>query len=206
MTMVTENPVVEPSTPPSTGSKRYLRCKACGFVIEEGKLGDCCPACGVKRVAFIPENERISDKRRALLEAHIHPIIVHIPQAFAFSALVLAIGVLFAPDSLMNHAWYSLQVLAFFLPIAGIAGLLSGLYDGKIRFKKLATPYLKRKIIIGCVFIADSIALVWSALAQKAPLDMPGFALIVTGCLIAFACTILLGRIGAALSCSRMPG
>jgi uncharacterized membrane protein len=188
------------------GKKCYVRCKACGFIIEEGKLGDFCPACGVKRVAFIPDTERISDKRRALLEAHIHPIIVHIPQAFAFSALVLAIGLLFIPGSLLIHTWYSLQVLAFFLPIAGIAGLLSGLYDGKIRFKKVSTPYLKQKIIIGCVFIVDSMALAWSALTQKAPLDMPGFALIVIGCFIAFACTILLGRIGAALACSRMQG
>jgi uncharacterized membrane protein len=203
--MATE-PIDAPSTPPSTQSKRYVRCKACGFVIEEGRLGDCCPACGVKRVAFIPDAERLPEKRRAILNAHIHPVIVHIPQAFAFSTLVLAIGALFAPESLHNHVWYSLQVLAFFLPVSGIAAFLSGLYDGTIRFKKLATPYLKQKMILGAVFTIDTASLACVALAQKAPLDMPGFALIVTGCVIAFVCSILLGRTGAALACSRMPG
>lgn len=203
--MATENPPVTPLAAPQEGSKRYLRCKACGFVIEEGKLGDCCPACGVKRVAFVPDNERISEKRRVLLEAHIHPIIVHIPQAFAFSALVLAIGMFFVPGTLLDHVWHSLQVLAFFLPISGIAALLSGLYDGNIRFKKLSTPYLKQKIVIGCVFFVDTLALAWSVLAQRAPVDT-GFALILSASIIAFVCTILLGKIGASLSCARMPG
>jgi hypothetical protein len=206
MTTAIEDPGAAPSTPPAAGSKRYLRCKACGFVIEEGKLGDCCPACGVKRVAFIPDTERLSDKRRAALEAHIHPIVVHIPQAFSFSALVLSIGILFIPGSLLNHAWYSLQVLTLFLPISGIAAFVSGLYDGKVRFKKLGTPYLKQKMVLGAVFTIDTAALAYAALAQKAPLDMPGFALILTGCVIAFVCSILLGKIGAALVCSRMPG
>ena len=206
MIMATDTSNQAPAASCPAGSRRYLRCKACGFVTEEGKLGGCCPACGVKRVAFIPDIERFSDKRRAILEAHIHPVIVHIPQAFAFSVLVLAIGILFAPGSLLNHTWYSLQVLAFFLPISGIAGFLSGLYDGKIRFKKLATPYLKQKMAFGAVFFLDTAALAFVTLTQKSPLDMPGFAFILTGGIIAFICTIFLGKIGAALACSRMPG
>ena len=204
--MATENQTAVPSKPQPAGQKSYLRCKVCGFVIEESKLGDCCPACGVKRVAFIPDTEKLSDKRRAILDAHIHPIIVHVPQAFAFSALVLAIGILFVPKSLLNHTWYSLQVLAFFLPVSAIAGLVSGMYDGKIRFKKISTPYLKQKIVLGTVFLLDTAALALIALTQKFPLDMPGFAFILTGSIIAFVCSIMLGKIGAALACSRMPG
>ncbi|MBN1128581.1 MAG: hypothetical protein JXA71_06320 [Chitinispirillaceae bacterium] len=203
--MATEPSAVESPVLPA-GQKHYLRCKACGLVIEEGNLGEFCPACGVKRVAFTPDTERLSNKRRALLEAHIHPIIVHIPQAFAFSALVLAIGLLFVPAPLLDHAWHSLQVIAFFLPVAGIAAFLSGLYDGKVRFKKLATPYLKQKMVLGIVFIIDTVALAWCALSRKVPLDIPGFVLIATGCLIAFICSIALGRIGASLACARMQG
>ncbi len=29
-----------------------LKCKACDFIINEAKLGDACPACGVPRTAF----------------------------------------------------------------------------------------------------------------------------------------------------------
>ena len=34
--------------------KKYVRCKACGYIMEEGKVGDRCPACGAPRAALVP--------------------------------------------------------------------------------------------------------------------------------------------------------
>ena len=79
-------------------------CKACGFIMLEEKLGDVCPACGVLKKMFEPHNDRVSEKRRKVLEMHIHPIMVHFSQAFAFSVFLLAIGMLFFQVDW--EAWY----------------------------------------------------------------------------------------------------
>ena len=39
-----------------------VRCRACGFIMEEEKLGDVCPACGIPRKAFEPYKETMSKK------------------------------------------------------------------------------------------------------------------------------------------------
>ena len=41
-----------------------VRCKACGFLMKEGKLGDRCPACGAPKTAFEPYKDPMAWNRR----------------------------------------------------------------------------------------------------------------------------------------------
>lgn len=198
--MNTDTPSVSPG--PTT---TYVRCKACGFVVEESKLGDLCPACGVKRAMFAPDTEKLSEKRRRVLDAHIHPIIVHLPQAFAVSALALSLAHLAVPAFFTQHVWHTLQVVCVCLPFAGVAAFLSGWYDGKVRFRKVSTPLLKRKIAWGSAFTASAVILAVLAPSADDATLMTGAALTALSA-VCFACSIVLGRIGASLTNAKFSG
>ena len=129
-----------------------IRCKACGYVTCEGKIKDVCPACGVPAKMFEPYTDPVSQKRRLILGLHIHPIMVHFPQAFTVTLFLLAVLSYFTPPAIKESLFVSIKVISFFLPYFIILSLLTGLFDGKIRFRKLTTPFLKRKIIIGLLF------------------------------------------------------
>jgi uncharacterized membrane protein len=126
--------------------------------MEEGKLGDVCPACGVPAKLFEPYKSRISEKRRFILKLDIHPVIVHAPQAVVFLLVVFAIGALIFQDAIRDNLVTTIAVLAITLPITVLAGFATGLTDGLTRFKKLKTPFLKRKIVFGTLFFLVSAA------------------------------------------------
>ena len=74
-----------------------LKCKACGYIIDEKKLGDVCPACGVPRKAFEPWTDDMSPRRRTLLTLNLHPIALHFPQAFSAMIPVFILAGLLLP-------------------------------------------------------------------------------------------------------------
>lgn len=130
-----------------------VKCKACGFTIEKGKLGELCPACGVPKSAFEEYEPKISESRRKILDFHIHPVLVRFPQAFSISLLFFILINLFFPNFLRTEILNSIYILSLLLPFVVLASILGGLLDGKIRFKKLNTPHLKKKIIVGIIFL-----------------------------------------------------
>ncbi len=67
-----------------------VRCRVCNYVTAESKLGDRCPACGAPRAVFEPYTDRISGRRRKILDLHLHLIVIHFPQAFSAAVLALA--------------------------------------------------------------------------------------------------------------------
>ena len=184
--------------------KKLLRCKACGFIIEEGKLGDICPACGVPRSSFEPYEEKISEKRKKILDLDLHPVVVHFPQAFsAFIVLLAAINVLF-PILFADQILCSIPIMAVFLPIVTAGAILSGMLDGKTRFKKLKTPHLIKKIIIGTIFLGLSIVLaIISVLLISTEIGIALVLIFSLGCLI---CGTILGLIGKTLTNAKLPG
>ncbi|MDP2791823.1 MAG: hypothetical protein Q8O15_08740 [Rectinemataceae bacterium] len=192
----------------------FVRCKACGYVMEKGKIGDKCPACGVPAKMFEDFDDRISARRRLILGSHIHPVIVHAPQGLAFIVLLLALfGLVFPVFS--SDISTSIRVLCIVLPISAIGAFLSGLLDGKTRFRKVTTPLLVRKMIAGIVFLAASCVMLLLA---------PGSGIAVTGAvsgvltangtiiaflaanLVAFGCSVVLGLWGAGLINAKFPG
>ena len=62
--------------------KTFIRCKACGFIMDASHLKDVCPACGLPKTVFEPYTKKISSKRKFIIDQHIHPVSVHFPQVF----------------------------------------------------------------------------------------------------------------------------
>jgi hypothetical protein len=182
-----------------------IRCKACGYVTKEGNVKDVCPACGVPAKMFEPYTDPVSEKRRMILGLRIHPIMVHYPQAFAVTLFLLAVLSYVTPPAIKEALFVSIQVISFFLPYCIILSLLTGLFDGKIRFRKLTTPFLKKKIIIGLLFLNISIALVFVAFSEGFPASpLREYFTLLT--IIAVACSVGLGLIGDHLMEAKFPG
>jgi uncharacterized membrane protein len=182
-----------------------IRCKACGYVTCEGKIKDVCPACGVPAKMFEPYTDPVSQKRRLILGLHIHPIVVHFPQAFSITLFLLAVSSYFAPVKIKWLLFDSIIVISALLPYFVILALLTGLFDGKIRFRKLTTPFLKRKFIIGLLFLIISIALAFVAFSEWLP-SSPIHEYFTVLTIIAVACGTELGLIGGHLMEAKLPG
>jgi len=149
-------PVSAQITTESTGKKLVI-CSVCGYISEEGQLGEMCPACGVAKTAFQPYVDEISAKRRKVLNLHLHNIVVHFPQAFSILMLFLIFMAFFIRGSLQSEFMTAAKILSIFLPLSVLASILSGVLDGKNRFKRTDTPILKKKLIVGIIFLVFSI-------------------------------------------------
>ena len=182
-----------------------IRCKACGYVTGGGRIKDVCPACGVPAKMFEPYTDPVAEKRRRILRLHIHPIIVHFPQSFAFTLFVLAVLSLVAPPQINDGLHCTIRVLSFILPFSLILALLTGLVDGKTRFRRVTTPFLKKKIIFGLSFLFTSILI--AAAAFTLPLSAAAVtALFTMLTIIAMGFSIALGLIGSELLEAKFPG
>ncbi len=139
--------------------KELVRCRPCGFVIEADKLGDVCPACGMPRKVFEPYRERVSRNRLILLNFDLHPIAIHFSQALVMAIPVLAIitGIFkeFQPEIMKDVLVFSVFIFPFTLVLA----IITGIIDGLTRFKTLATPILRVKIIFSLIILTLSIGL-----------------------------------------------
>ena len=182
-----------------------MRCKSCGFVLAEGKLGDVCPACGVPRKMFEPWNDPVSPKRRMILGLDLHPIVVHFPISFGAAAFVVSVFVLAFPELFADTARIILSTFAGVLPLVAAAAIATGLFDGKVRFRRVTTQLLKRKIALGTVFTVSALAaaiitlvfgtsVLWVRVVDVA---------LLTSCVIA---SVGLGKIGSSLMSALFPG
>ena len=173
--------------------------------MEEGKLGDKCPACGVSAKMFEPFDEKLSPKRKFILDRHIHPIMVHVPQGFCFTTLLLALFGLLVPGPWTGDVFAAVKVLSFLLPFVVLGAIFTGLLDGKIRFRRVSTPLLVKKMILGCVFLVA--AGVMLAVTQAGPLagTLPVASFFAAN-LVAFLASAILGLWGASLISARFPG
>ncbi len=184
---------------------QLVRCRSCGYVMEEAKLGEVCPACGVPRKMLEPWTDPVSPKRRTLLDLDLHPIVVHFPVAFTASQLVVAAFVLAFPAVLAVVAQSLLYVFAAVLPVMVIAGLGSGMYDGKLRFRRVTTPLLKRKIRLAGAFLVFSLAAaVITFVVPMLPTWVRALdVFLYANCLV---CAVGLGKIGSRLVAALFPG
>jgi len=143
--------------------KELVRCRPCGFVMEAYKLGDVCPACGLPRKVFEPYRERVSRNRLMILNFDLHPIVIHLSQAFVIAIPVLTILTNlfknFQPEVMKNVMIFSVFVFPFTL----IMAIITGIIDGLTRFKTLYTPLLKVKIIFSLIILSLSVAIFFVA-------------------------------------------
>jgi rubredoxin/uncharacterized membrane protein len=187
---------------------KKLQCKACGYIISKDKLGDVCPACGVSSKAFEDYTPKVSEDRLKKLEIHLHPVVVHFAQAFG--PLIILLGCcLFFFDSVFGISLYNtMRIIAIFYPLAVFSAIPSGVFDGKLRFKKI-TPILKTKLIIANIFLILTIII--SVMALQAPVypynidnNTTQFWVIFILSFATFGCEALLGKIGGSLMCAKI--
>ena len=131
--------------------------------MDADKLGDVCPACGMPRKVFEPYRERVSRNRLVLLNLDLHPIAIHLSQALVIAIPLLAVLTnlfkQFQPEILKDVLSFSVFVFPFTLVLA----IITGVIDGLTRFKTLATPILRVKIIFSLIILSLSIALFFVA-------------------------------------------
>jgi hypothetical protein len=115
------------------------------------------------RKVFEPYRERVSRNRLVLLNFDLHPIAIHLSQALVIAIPLLAIVTnlfkQFQPEILKNVLIFSVFVFPFTLILA----ILTGIVDGLTRFKTLATPILRVKIIFSLIILSLSVALFFIA-------------------------------------------
>lgn len=143
--------------------KELVRCKACGYVMEAGKLKDTCPACGLSAKVFEPYRERVAINRLFVLSLDLHPITIHLSQTFVFIIPVLLIVTNIFPD--LNREMFS-NVLLFSLylfPLTLIAALATGILDGLFRFKSLKPQLLRLKLVFSTCIILLAVTLFFVA-------------------------------------------
>lgn len=182
-----------------------VRCKACGYIMSEGKLGDRCPACGAPKTSFEPYTDPVAATRRKVLDMHLHPMAVHFPTAFAVAVLVFAIAATFLSGDAQNLINSTSQILALFLPIVVIVAFVAGWLDGVVRFRKVKnSQILKRKIIYALCLLVVSLALAlfyWLGASG----GLLTWSAILLGA-VAVILAALLGRLGMSIGQSAFPG
>jgi rubredoxin len=184
--------------------EKLFICKPCGYVMKESELQDLCPACGLPKKVFEHYKERMSPGRRRILNLDLHPIAVHFPQTvlvFLLQALLLnLIFPNFVPEVLLGTARFTAAIFPFVV----FAAFLSGLIDGKLRFKSVTTPILKKKIIYSSIMFVASIFtpfLAWNGIDETNTKVL----LLIAGT-IAIICGIVLGHAGKGLMNIGMGG
>jgi len=181
----------------------YLKCSASGIVLDEKMVKDGCPACGVKKEAMMPYELNISERRKKLLDLHLHPISTHLSVGFSILLVLLSFWALIdnnPPTFVLN----TMYLLAMALPFAVLLTALLGILDGKLRYKTVKTQFLKLKIVVGLVFLAVSIANAILIGLTVNILSVGGWIFGLS--LVSFMCAGFLGFIGGALVCAKMPG
>jgi rubredoxin len=180
--------------------KELVRCRPCGFVIEADKLGDVCPACGMPRKVFEPYRERVSRNRLKLLNFDLHPIAIHFSQALVMAIPVLVIITTlfkqFQPELLKEVLFFSVVIFPFTLILA----IITGIIDGLTRFKTLATPILRVKIIFSLIILCLSVGLFFTAHAGKL------YVLTIVLSILSFGAGFQLGLWGKKLINVILPG
>lgn len=135
--------------------------------MEADKLGDVCPACGLPRKVFEPYRERVSRNRLILLNLDLHPIAIHLSQSLVIAipllVLLKAYFTSFQPEIIKNVLTFSVFVFPFTLVLA----IVTGVVDGLTRFKTLATPLLRVKIIFSLIILTLSIIIFFVAPNEK---------------------------------------
>ncbi len=184
---------------------QLVRCKSCGFVTRQSRVKDVCPACGVPAKNMLPYTDPVSPKRRRILALDIHPVIDHFSVGFSTFTLALAVAALFITGSLGGYVADTLVTVSVLLPIAVLFSFLSGLVDGKVRFRRVTTPVLVKKIVLGVLFFVFSVSMAVLAL-QAGFVEGALLKVFIVLNIGAFVCSFFLGRLGSGLLGAEFPG
>ncbi|NQU21551.1 MAG: rubrerythrin [Candidatus Nealsonbacteria bacterium] len=181
-----------------------VRCKACNYITRESKLGEVCPACGFQRSVFEPYEDKVSPRRRFLLNLDLHPILVHFPQAFVSMLPPLILANLLLPSFYEKELAVVTSFTALLLPLTTVGAFLSGLFDARIKLKRLSPPALIRKIAAGSALLLFSAVGGVIVALQGFTAETRIYVLLLS--LASLACAVLLGMMGKRLIPVVLPG
>lgn len=184
--------------------KTFIKCKACGFIMDASLLKDVCPACGLPKTVFEPYTKKISPNRKFIIDQHIHPISVHFPQVFIIVIMVMLSLALWVGSPLKEEFLIAAKLSILALPFSVLLALITGLIDAKFRFKKLTTPLLVNKIRAGITFLILSIAIF--SLYLRSGFTTSSMVFIIVLSILSTVCAIFLGKTGATIFDSLLPG
>jgi hypothetical protein len=98
-----------------------------------------------------------------------------------------------------------LRAIVSILPFVAVFATVAGMYDGKLRFKRINTPHLKKKLVLAGLFIFISASLF--IIQYFLDLDRSTFNIIVLICsIILLGIALPLGLIGGKLLDSKVRG
>ena len=185
--------------------KKLFICKVCGYIAEKNDPPGVCPACGFKGKIFEEYESPISKKRRKILDLHIHPVMVHLPIAFVVGLVLISllrmIGVIHDQSELAGM----LRVIVVVLPFVAISAAMAGIFDAKLRFKRIDTPHLKIKLVLAFFLILISISLF--VIQFLLNLNHSTYKIVVLiHSVVLFGFALMLGLIGGRLRDSKVRG
>ncbi len=138
----------------------YIICRVCGYIEAADKIDQPCPACGFPKTVWMEYKPRkMNERRRKLLDLHLHPIAVHFP--IVASALVFGLPILglLTPFTFSIRLYDFATMVCWVLPLLVLIGAISGVIGGKMRYKTATAPALKGKIYVSIVYFIVSLAL-----------------------------------------------
>ncbi|MDY0131729.1 MAG: rubredoxin [Desulforegulaceae bacterium] len=126
---------------------------------------------------------------QAILDHHLHPITVHIPNGvIPVAVFLLLIGSLFGNESLITAAYYNISLVFIFMPVV----LYTGYIEWINRYRKAMTGIFQAKLVSAAVVATLSCVLaLWKSFSADAG---GGFYLILH--LIMLASAGIAGHIG----------
>lgn len=183
--------------------KEFLKCRVCGYIMDKDGAPDICPACGVGSKAFEDYRYNLSEWRRIVMSIDVHPIALHLPQAVSVLIPLFAILSLFLPLHYSVRLTGAVEILVYVLPVSVLGALVTGLFDGRVRFKKLNTPALKKKIFMGSILFIITVIMAFMVYKGGADAALLHVSLLAAAALLIQA---VLARIGIKLMYAYMPG
>jgi len=172
--------------------------------MEKGKLHGKCPACGVGEKMFEPYSEKISPMRKFVLSLDIHPVMVHFPQAFTAAVLLMSLVATVLHGAVRDNVAATVMVLGALLPVTVALAFCAGLLDGKIRFRRVTTPILVKKMTVAAVFFVLSCGI--AAVVLSRPLTGGMLLLVAALSACALAAASYLAVLGVSLLNAKFPG
>lgn len=134
------------------------RCTVCDYIHTGDEPPERCPVCGKPREAFVlleASEVRKIVVREFVKSLHLHPIIVHFPNAlFPLSLFFL---VLFLVSGNKYYEGISF-IMLFIAVIASPMAFVSGLIDWQIRYGGSKASIFVRKIVLSIILIILGVA------------------------------------------------
>jgi hypothetical protein len=185
----------------------YWICRLCGFIYK-GKSPPICPACGAPATSFVPYKMMAEEKRVKYLKMDLHPIATHFAVGGAIILTLLFLVTWIFGDLILGvNVGYggALDFFVIWQPIFTLGTFLLGLMDGKFRYKKLNTLYLRRKMFLGISMLASSILVVIFHYLSVGGSILSWRIVEFVFILVTLGCAGVLGLIGGQLTCNIVP-